>query len=320
VAVDGDGAAYAMFRGQGASVVRKVDPQGKIEWTILAEGGFPRAIATTAEGELVLAGASDEDAFVNRYNADGTIAWSRVIDLAYQYRGHSVAIDDANEVIVVGGSILPVVSAFAAKFDENGTQIWVEEYVPVDGFASFFGVAAAPGGEIVIAGNAGESGIEGWVRRYTADAVEIWTSTYPGVTFNSDEATAVAITPDGGAVVVASVYANIWVRKFSPGGDLEWTETHNGDADGLDEPFGVAAFANGDVVVVGREESDVGFFDAWVGRFAGDDGAVLWERPWNGPAGDDDSANGVAVAPNGDILVTAMLDNETSVRLYRLAE
>jgi cysteine-rich repeat protein len=330
VAVDGDGAAYAMFQTQAAeyfAVVRKVDAQGEIAWTILAEhesaslGLLSYAIAATAEGEFALAGflQGDQDVFVNRYGANGTITWSRTLDLAQQYIGRSVAIDDAGEVIVVGGSELPVVSAFAAKFDENGTQNWVEEFVPVDGFASFFGVAAAPGGELVIVGSAGAPGIEGWVRRYTADAVEIWTSTHAGVTANYEDGTAVAITPDGGAVVVACVYANIWVRKFAPDGDLEWTETYNGDVDGQDVPFGVATFANGDVVVVGWEEAE-SFTDAWVGRFAGADGAVLWERSWNGPAGEQDSANGVAVAPNGDILVTAMLDNETSVRLYRLAE
>ena len=334
VVADSSGAAFVVFEAEAAdffAVIRKLDDQGTFQWTVEAEnptpgrGVFAGGIAATPAGEVVLTGIIeddsqlDENAFLNRYDAQGSLSWANVLDPGFQNAGNGVALDEDGVSIVAGSA--GAAGGFVWKYDSNGTSTLTEYYVPAGGFAHFFGAAANVGGDFVVVGDAGVGDGDVWVRRFTANAVEIWTETYAGGGASEEGASAVAITPDGGAVVIGTADANVWLRKYSAAGGIEWTQTHNGAADGNDDGFAVAALANGDVVVAGREEAAGGDFDVWTSRRAGADGAELWSRAWDGGAGEDDGAAGVAIAAGGDVLVSSSIGSApVVVRLNRLTE
>jgi hypothetical protein len=70
--------------------------------------------------------------------------------------------------------------------------------------------------------------------------------------------------------------------------------------------------ANGNVVVTGNSQDGLDFsFDAfphrndfYTAKYAAADGALLWEKRYNGPVNGDDEAQAVTVEAGGNVLVT----------------
>jgi len=136
---------------------------------------------------------------------------------------------------------------------------------------------------------------------------EIWT-----VQINGDapiHVHAVAADSDGNLVVGgdhepqpdADYPRDIWVSKHDPEGEELWTRTY--DSGTSDRVAGVAVDEDGNVVAVGgiawsAEES--ANQDAWTRKYDAD-GAELWTQIHD--SGELDRGHGVALAPNGDVIV-----------------
>lgn len=71
------------------------------------------------------------------------------------------------------------------------------------------------------------------------------------------------------------------------------------------EPHALALDAAGDAVVVGDcpQASNAAISDIWTGKFAGLDGAQIWEARHNGGQHGRDFARGVALTPDGRVVV-----------------
>ena len=79
-----------------------------------------------------------------------------------------------------------------------------------------------------------------------------------------------------------------------------WAKTYSGSD--YNEAEAVAIAPNGDIIVAGRTESfGAGKDDFWVLRLD-ENGNVKWQKTYGGSY--DDRAFAVAIAPNGDIIVT----------------
>jgi len=73
---------------------------------------------------------------------------------------------------------------------------------------------------------------------------------------------------------------------------------------------------SGNVVVTGHSW-DVGNYDYLTVKYAAADGALLWEKRYNGPANDYDEARAVAVDGSGNVVVTGRLRDGRLPRFAR---
>ena len=65
--------------------------------------------------------------------------------------------------------------------------------------------------------------------------------------------------------------------------------------------------SHGDVLILGNIKSADGNGDIYTAKYAGADGALLWEQRYNGPANNDDNGVGLALDSNGNVVVSGML-------------
>jgi len=304
-AVGGEGEDTVSAVGTGADgVVRVV---GTFEGTTVLEGGDAADIELSSEGS---------DAFVAGYDADGTLAWGRVVQavvaadygpfVAYDVGGFDVAVAVDGAALVVGPWGCPAVFApdepdevaldtgmlVAGKYSAGGDLAWAladgdlnNPYYDT-GFGS--GIVPSPSGGAWIAGQ--------WK---VIDGDEI--------VFGLD-ADQVVLIGQGGA--------EVFVARYGASAELSWVVRAGGE--GEDAATDIAALGDDAVVVVGRHGTEAVFGEeeagetllttdmltqkrAFVARYDGD-GSLVWATSAGG--GVNTGASAVAVAGDGAILVT----------------
>ncbi len=97
---------------------------------------------------------------------------------------------------------------------------------------------------------------------------------------------------------------DIYVERAN-GGGVAWSVSFD-SGNGNDAGFAIDLGPNGEVYVAGRMEADA---DAiWFASLNPDDGSVVWEQVIDGDvAGEDDLATGIAVTPDGDVVVVGQI-------------
>lgn len=151
------------------------------------------------------------------------------------------------------------------------------------------------------------------------DILEPWTVTYGGPdapgTSRDGAATAVAVqkstTSDEAMAVFATGYTSnasgtrdIYTAKYDPvTGVKQWQQTFNGAANGHDEGRAIAVDGNGDVVITGYTTNSSTDTDAYVAKYAGADGTLLWQKIYAGAGGSYDGGNIVAVDAANNVAV-----------------
>jgi uncharacterized delta-60 repeat protein len=136
-----------------------------------------------------------------------------------------------------------------------------------------------------------------------AEDTNWWMKTYGGS--RDDRATAVALAPNGDIIVVGNTRGpgvgsdDALVLRLDGRGNVKWEKVYGGGD--YDRANAVAVAPNGDIIIAGETKSfGAGNTDAWVLRLD-ENGDVKWGKTYGGS--DNDGASGVAIAPNGDIIV-----------------
>jgi hypothetical protein len=114
---------------------------------------------------------------------------------------------------------------------------------------------------------------------------------------------------EGGEIVVIGFVTgettegrNIWVRGLDASGETVWTAVHDGSFHGDDQGYGVAAGPDA-FVVVGEETVDAMDTDVWIRKYD-NTGAETWSASHGGDATALDGGRGVAVGPDGEVVIT----------------
>ncbi|ACS33471.1 PEGA domain-containing protein [Thermococcus gammatolerans] len=192
------------------------------------------------------------------------------------------------------------------KFSPEGEVEWAKTY---GGNKDDYGnaVAIADNGDIIVAGGtssfgAGKSDV--WVLRLDANGNVKWQKTYGGG--SNDVANAVAVAENGDVIVAGYTesfgadWKDVWVLRLDGQGNVKWQKTYGGSY--WEKAFAVAVADNGDVIVAGYTDSfGAGYYDFWVLRLD-ENGNVKWQKTYGGSGRDE--AHAVALAPNGDIIIT----------------
>ncbi|MBI5141144.1 MAG: DUF2341 domain-containing protein [Nitrospirae bacterium] len=166
-----------------------------------------------------------------------------------------------------------------------------------------------------IAAFSNSAGNSGWSNEATARTTIIaytaptWVHTYAGPDGGEDYAASVAVDSDGNPVVTGYSFSNTgsldyFTRKINrTSASAIWSMSYNDVDDQVDAASSVAVTGTGNAVVTGysslygggaRNTNDI--YTVW---YSGTDGAELGNAVYNGPAGDDDRSDSVAVASDG---------------------
>lgn len=230
--------------------------------------------------------------------------------------------------IVVAGQIARIAQghdAWARAYDAGGGIQWTYELsTPSEGHDVASGVVALPDGGALVAGAWFSGSNTAW-NRFLVDVAATgalaWSQLDEDV--GDDLYSAIARDPAGRLVLASSRPGTdgpeAWLRALAADGHTErWAITRTGTAPGGARATGVAADPAGDVVAVGSETNLATGLDGWIARYA-PDGTPRWSVSLASPGPDADTAQGVAIAPDGSVAVVGSLDGAGSIRVYTAA-
>jgi len=128
--------------------------------------------------------------------------------------------------------------------------------------------------------------------------VRIYEVEYLGTNFTGDYYTAKYAAADG---------ALLWERRY-----------HGPTWDNQAAALAVDSYGN--VVVTGSSANTAGNMDYYTAKYAASDGALLWEKRYNGPADRDDWAHAVAVDISGNAVVAGVSEDDYYTAKYAAAD
>jgi len=277
----------------------------------------PWGVAMAPDGDIIAAGYTEKlgtngDVWVLRFDGNGTLKWQKTYGSSEWDEAIATAVAPNGDAIVAGYTASfggEVHHAWLLRLGPDGNVRWQRmygnEYTHI---AS--AVAVAPDGDIVIAGytNAPTHGGPGdvWVARLDPDGNIRWQITY-GRKYEED-ASAVAIAPNGDAVVVGLVETDtgdhdLLVLRLDSEGNLRWARPYGGDD--IDEGLSVTTTPDDEILVGGVTESfrDGDLDEALVLKLDGN-GSVEWAKTFGKVSdGLNNEADSIALTKDGDILV-----------------
>ena len=160
----------------------------------------------------------------------------------------------------------------------------------------------------------GGTGYDFYTAKYArTNGALLWERTYNGPGNGDDVVSAMALDSNGNVVVTGYTYnganTDFYTAKYAvANGALLWERTYNGPQNYDDKAIAVAVDASGNVIVTGSSKSDSPLggqaSDYYTAKYAAADGALLWEKRYDGPLHDYDTPAAVAVDTNGNVVVT----------------
>jgi len=307
---------------------------GDIEWLRqfggFAPGQFDFGRAVDADGSVYIAGqargalqgqtsAGGDDAFVQKYDADGNLLWTRQFGSSGFDQATGIAVDASGVYVagIVAGALPDQVSAggssdaFVRKYDADGSELWTRQFGTI-GPDDARGIAADASGVYVTGRVEGAlpgqifAGIrDSYLRKYDADGNEIWTRQFN--TGNLEQATSVAVHALGVYVAGTTDFltGDVFLRKYDVSGNLSWTRQFGTsqhdvvnsiavDASGVYLAGSTGGILPGQTGQQFQADSFVRKYDAA--------GAELWTRQFSAVTNSSlvsDAAQGVAVDASG---------------------
>ncbi|MEY2563976.1 MAG: hypothetical protein QOH88_2169 [Verrucomicrobiota bacterium] len=293
-------------------------PNVKIAEIVKIDGAGDIVVA----GSLVSGVAFDGDRLINTYDAytaklsrlDGHIIWEK------QYNGpannsdfaNALAIDSHGNVVVTGSSqdSAGYPEVYTAKYAAgDGQLLWERRYSgpnPTHGDVAL-GVAVDFAGDVLVTGLANDFDL--YAAKYSgADGHVIWEKSVAG--HSSRRGLSVVADLEGNAMVVGYDGFNFYLAKYrASDGNLVWEKFYlPPSVSNAGQLRRVILDRAGDLLVSGVFNSGpADRTDNFIGKFAGADGALLWQQSFDSPTHleDTDAAGGpVALAPDDSVAVT----------------
>ena len=242
-------------------------------------------------------------------------------------QGFALAVDRSGYAYAGGAwsdsRVTVLYKPFLRKYALDGTLLWTR--TGASGGTTIYvesvrSLAVLPGGDVVAAGqvwSGAANKLDGWLSRWTASGSLVWSVTINGSASGEDAINGVAVTPAGDIVVAGSMeslarpgYPMFWVGNYKaadgaasgvPSLTASWTSYP-------DKALDVAVDSSGSVYVVGQIGDPVnGCTDGVIVKLTPSlssfpDG--WWLYITGAALSSSDYAGGVAIAPDGDILVS----------------
>lgn len=283
-------------------------------------------------GNLEGSNAGFSDVWVAEFDSEGNQIWLEQYgsDDRDNSFGGSLAIDTDDNIIQagytlgdLGGPSAGETDPWVAKFDNDGNQLWIEQF-GTSTFDELFGVATDVNDDIYLVGwTVGDLGgdneglYDAWLAKYDSDGNQLWieqfgTSDYefPAGVVTDSEGNVYSAGYTLGSLGGASAGSyDVWVTKYDGEGNQIWIEQF-GSA-GADEPQSIAIDADDNIFITGFTDgavagSNAGQEDLWAAKLDSD--GNLLEIEQYGSAGID---RGLGIAPtsSGNVFLAGLTDN-----------
>lgn len=303
-------------------------------------------------GGTTLTNTGGWDNFLVKYNGQGQPQWIQQFSGTHTDFGLAVAVDAAGSSYVVGNYYSPVLTVgnlsvtnafattdsaiFVARFDTNGTPLWMRSFGG-NGIDTAFHVVVDQSNDVIVAGsffsttlafdsitltNLGDSDI--FLAKFDSNGNTIWAKHAGGTKPDSCYRIVVDAqnnfyitgyyqgTASFGTInVTSSGSFETYAAKYDSAGNAQWVTSGGGT--GTDEGFGIAQDAAGNSYVTGYFSSSTATFGGQTIHTAGGNdiftvklspsGTVLWARSAGGTG--DDKGRAIAVDSQGNAYVAA---------------
>jgi DNA-binding beta-propeller fold protein YncE len=199
----------------------------------------------------------------------------------------------------------------------TGAQLWASRYNgPGNGDDYAQSVAVSPDGtRVFVTGYSmgTSSGSDYATVAYSAGTgAQLWVKRYNGLANSHDYAYSVAVSPDGTRVFVTGEASGVTSQDYTTvayradTGAKLWVKRYDSPAKKDDHASSLAVSPDGTTVfVTGASTGTNSGFDYSTVAYSATTGAQLWVKRYNGPANSGDSAQSVAISPNGrNVFVT----------------
>jgi len=333
VAADGSryiaGTAFSDSSSDSRLFVVKFSADGPVVWQRAWVGGFfgasARGVAVAADGSVYVAGfafVAPNAAILLKFDADGALKWQR------SWGGNAfpedVAVAPDGSVYVAGSVRLPgevnqriSLTRFAPDGSVVSHQAWATP--ESQGETQGEGLAVSADGSVYLAGVAPRFGPDGAflgsdvaLLKVASDGSLAWQRTVTAGE-SADSRGGVTVAPDGSVYVAGGRFdprtsdLNALLLKFTPEGNLLWNRNWGGRSG--DEATGVAVGADGTVFLAGNTNSfGSGSDDLFLLQLTPDGkpkDAIAWGSAVDPGSDFTDHADGVAIAPDGSVVIGA---------------
>jgi len=327
--------------------VSKFNAGGSLQWTDqfgTAGSDIAYRVSVDASGNVYVVGTtsgvfSDQsvvddglclDAFVRKYNSDGTVAWTRQFGTMGDDGAYGVSADATG--VYVAGYTYGTLShdqysddedgdttyhyddAFVRKYNSDGTVAWTHQFgtgvsdgayaiaASVEDGQTYLYVAGYTSGTLILSSY---GSLDAFVSKFSADGSMQWTDQFG--TNRTDSPNAIATSVEGSITYIyvagrtlgnlggTANGADVFVRKYDSTSSVVWTRQFGFSVD--DTTAGVSVSDTG-VYVAGRTlVMPTGHYDAFVRKCDTADGAEVWTDQF-GTTGDD-GAHGVSADTTG---------------------
>ncbi len=278
------GVTYSFGAGSGDMYLLKFTSAGALAWSRTLGGAgdeYGNAITVAADGSYIVAGyatsfgAGDDDMFLAKFSATGTLNWSRTF-------GSNVGSDRANSVIAVSDGYIMVggtdsygqgsTDAVIVKYNLSGTYQW-SQTVGGAGIDEAYSVIQDTDGNLVFTGYTSSYGAgsgDMYLVKLDNTGNLLWTKTFGNAKNGWGWH---LIQSNDGNYVVSGMYvptalaaSNAIIAKFDVSGNVLW-EKNFGVNGGPEMANGLIQNNIGEYVMCGYSNSFGGAFDIYIPKF-----------------------------------------------------
>jgi len=307
VVVDGVGDVYVTGSTQDGpsstwdAFLSKFSPSGSLRWSkwfgtssrdygydVCVDGQGNVFVSGLTEGSVDGVNAGGGDAFLVKFDSNGSHLWSRQYGTSGYDFGEGIAADAAGNVYVTGntnyGYPITDIDTLIVKYDPAGARVWTREIGPSGRFIGSSDIAVVGDTVYVIGDDLVNSGNwDAFLAAYdTAGNYQSyfsWGSSGRGLT--DDLASDLTVDPSGGLLVTGVTEGDLaaknqgsldaFVTRFDATGTLSWSKQFG--TTGTDYGNGIAIDGSGNIYVGGDTtgvlgKSNAGYFDAYLAKLS----------------------------------------------------
>jgi uncharacterized delta-60 repeat protein len=292
--------------------ITKYNPDGTKVWTkLLGTSGddYANAVTTGNDGAIYASGftsgdldgqtnsGGSNDAFITKYNPDGTKVWTKLLGTSSDDRAYALTTGNDSAIYVSGyteGNLDGQTNsgggdAFITKYNPDGTKVWTKllgtsyydpAYALTTGNDGAIYVSGVTSGDLDGQTNSGGSN-DTFITRYNPDGTKVWTKLLGAS--GDDQAYALTTGNDGTIYVSGYTTGNLdgqtnsgdgndaFITKYNPDGTKVWTKLLGTSGDdyaralttGNDGAIYASGFTSGDL----DGQTNSGSYDAFITKY-----------------------------------------------------